>query len=325
VFEPGAISTLDIRSNTFDTEPVSPANQFVAAYAPFPHLSPWLVQGEREFVGREEFEGRDVLHYRGHATLNVEGAEEPPGTKYTFDSWVDAGSLEPARASVGIQFPDQEPGMPVEWTYRNARFIPESEIPADHFNGAALEEGQQTLDEAIADAAQLPFEAFWAGRNVPVEGEFPSGPVRSLRVIEVVTPSTPGHDTDTVFVRYAPDVTPTLHALGITSGPAATYAGPRPEDLQAARSGGAYEQVEGGYLYWLWGAAAGCTMADAVTDPDCRLNEDPTYGLVLERDGTLVHVTATFVSEDEFGKNVNPVNSREAILAIGEMLVPIEP
>ncbi len=291
----------------------------------FPHIGYWGIAQDRTVVGTESVDGRTVTHVRAIFTAEEDAHERPKGTTFTSDILVDATSLLPLSVTILIEFPTQEGNsQPGTLTFIKTEFVDPAGLPADFFDQDKLASEEVTLDEAIELARQASFPVFWLGREIDLASAAPDGTrYDQISLAEVLAPGLPPPGGQ-VAVTYSvpPDFAGPMLTIVSSSGP--SFAGIRPSDLEVLqRTGSVTPLADGnGFIYARYVARGNCTLERAQLDPGCRMFAEPTYGVLLEREGTKIHLSVeTLMSKD--GRNLNPFNAPVLLGLLAGQLRPI--
>ncbi|MCC7362751.1 MAG: hypothetical protein IT303_00105 [Dehalococcoidia bacterium] len=307
------------------TGPV-PAGAPTAALAMIPHVGAWLQAGA-SLVGETEVDGVPVYHVAGTYTNTEPGDETPDGTEFTLDAYIRADTLLPVMVRYTAHFPDDPPGS-MEMRFSRSELVPRDSLPGDFFDLDALAANDVTIDEALAIAARQPFATFWLGPELAGEWTHPGGQTYAKHAImRVRVPGTPDSASDRVSLEYGPGIGVAPALLQLDQGPAGTFEPLRANDLAAIRAAGNVREVPGlgGYVYVRYVGRADCSDAEAQAKPECRMpGVTPHRGVVVEREGTVVHLSTTAFGETVGApQDENPFATDEALIALAGQLARI--
>ncbi|MEX0781639.1 MAG: hypothetical protein WD557_03245 [Dehalococcoidia bacterium] len=291
----------------------------------FPHISYWRIAQDRTVIGAETLGGRTVTHVRAVFTAEEDAHERPKGTTYTSDIFLDAESLLPVTVTILIEYPTQEgDSQPGTFTYVKTEFVDPDSLPPGFFDQDRLAVEEVTFDEAIEFAANQPFEAFWLGREIEVPWDTPDGTHHeSIPLGSVTAPGMPRGRANMVSARYSPPPDSASSPLAVDSSGDPLFTGiPRGDMEMLQRTGSTSPLADGsGFIYWRYIPAKPCTPEQAQLDAACRQFPEPTYGVLLHRDGTTIHISlATLTSRD--GDNLNPFNDPDLLERLAGELRP---
>ncbi|MEX1103685.1 MAG: hypothetical protein WED87_05525, partial [Dehalococcoidia bacterium] len=295
----------------------------------FPHIAYWGAAQERDVLGPAAVDGREVVHVRAVYTVEEARHEQPKGATYTSDIYLDPQSLLPVSVTLQVVFPgsDDADNRPATIRFLGTEFLEPGELPERFFNQDELAAEEVTMDEAIDLAANQPFEAYWLGREIDVAWDAPDGSRHSSTALSwVKAPGMVDGSVDRVVAAYGgPDgYSPSL--ITVISSMDPSFTGLRPNDLEALeRTGSITALTDGsGFRYARYIARGSCTLEQAQRDPACRMFAEPTYGVLVQRGETRVHlmVEALLSGDSRGAKHVNPFNDPDLLERLAGELRP---
>lgn len=240
IFAGDRIVSHDFREGRTDLDtPELPADLPSVAVLAIEHLRPWFAAEDTPSIDSQERDGRPAIHATALRVLEEGTSDEPAGTKFTFESWLDSKSLLPLHARMTMAIPGGQDSGEMDITYRTAEFLPADSLPADHFDADTLAALEVTLDEALGLAANQPFATFWLGEQIPVPWDAPDGRHHdAVELTDVQAPGTARGSDSVVSLWYSAPPSFFGGLLMVLQGPAATFEPLRTSEFDAMESAG---------------------------------------------------------------------------------------
>jgi|GEM_PF-5237507 len=255
---------------------------------------------ERRLVGESAVEGRPVVLVEARWFWEP-GGDWPEGVTLVTTVALDRSSLLPVQVQQNMVEPNGEehPYGPLKCEI--VEYVSPDDLPADFFSPDALFALYSPVHEKLAEASKLDFDLYWLGEKY--EGAAQGQLDLYLWRVEMERVSWPE-------LRYASETMDGgAEVVTIRQGPAGrAQFGPPPE------MAGPIEQEE----VTVQGQPATLYLKTDRLSPTYEL----TYQwLVFTLGETTIEIYPTPMSKE--GQEVNPLNNKEAIVALAEGLVPV--
>jgi hypothetical protein len=271
------------------------------AYVGAAYLSRLAWAGERRVVGESTADGREVVVLE--AKQPPDGDWEP-GTMFVATMELDKGTLLPVRFRSGIV----DPGGTQTQEFSSQAFewetVSPDDLPADFFSPDALFATYSTAREELAEAGKLGFDPYWLGERY----DDAAGGQLDLYLWDVdAVPE------DWPELHYASEAMRGPEAVIIREGPAG--------------------QAQFGPLGRMQGPNAGPIESEEVTvqgEPATLYSRTDIFSatyevtyrwLVVTLGETVIELYPIPISEE--GRETNPLNDTEALIALAEDLAPV--
>jgi hypothetical protein len=268
------------------------------AYVGAAHLSRLAWAGERRVVGESMADGREVVVLEAKQPAS---GDWEPGTMFVATLELDKATLLPVQFRSSIVEPDGTETQEFSIQAFEWEAVSPDDLPSDFFSPDALFAAYSTARKELEDASKQGFELYWLG-------EKHKGERLDLYLWDVDTQA-----EDWPQLHYASEA----------------MRGPEAVIIREAPVG----QAQLGPFGEMQNPNAGPIQSEQVTvlDQPAILysrtdNLSASYAvtyrwLVATLGETAIELYPVPMSED--GQEINPLNNREALLALGEALVPV--
>jgi len=272
------------------------------AYVGAAHLSRLAWAGERRVVGGESTaDGREVVVLE--AKQPAEGDWEG-GTMFVATVELDKATLLPVKFRSSTVEPDGTEGDVLSLAGFEWEAVSPDDLPSDFFSPDALFAAYSTARTELAEAAKLDFDLYWLGEKY----ESAAGGHLDLYLWDVDW-DLDADPEDWPQLHYATEAMRGRGALIIREGPVG--------QAQFGPGSEVREPIEQDEVVVLGQRATLYSHIDRLYSPD-----EVTYRwLVVTLGETTIELYPIPMSEE--GREVNPLNNTEALVALAEDLAPV--
>jgi hypothetical protein len=293
------MESFPIHITAVDREELAERGMDNLAYLGAEYLSYLAGADERRVVGESTVDGREVVVIEARQAMD---GDWQPGTVMVVTVELDKATLLPVQLRSKIIEPDgtetEEYGGPPQFEWDT---VSPDDLPPDFFSPDALFALYSPVDEKLAQASKLDFSLFWLSEKYEgaAQGQLDLY-LWDVKTEGVAWPElhyaseTLGSGGEVVLIREGP--------VGqVQFGPPPEMTGPIEEEQVTV-------QGRPATLYFK-------------TDRLSPTYEVTYHWLVLTLGGTTIELYPVPMSEE--GQEIDPLNNREALLALAEALVPV--